>query len=399
MIKKLNKNNLTIKISEEEEDEKNIQEKNMKNIKEKASNLVENLNLEELSRIHMDEKAFQNNPNLSMLLDYMEGRNKELDMSYAWLNNHSNVLKLSKCIYFSPKSWEAFYETRDFEQEFKLLKLITEDEKHKQNLIQISRTIINGNNRYGDILPFSYNTPLLNNEGSNELTVEDSYINASCLDGGPLEKDKGMFIATQGPLKKTIKKFWKLVLQKGISTIIMLCREIEDLRRKCERYWPETTNTPMILEDLSIILEKETIMYEHLIIRSFKIYKDQKEIREVTQIQIENWPDHLPPINPSLIYFLLDFVDKGKNLGPVIVHCSAGNGRTGCFIALYNIIQCLKLLKEINQELQQTVKPFFSVFNICRKLREQRQGIISSAEQYKFVYEFAAGYSQKLFFN
>lgn len=65
---------------------------------------------------------------------------------------------------------------------------------------------------------------------SHSINFEESYINASCLDGGPLDRDKGMFIATQGPLKKTIKKFWKLVLQKGVSMIIMLCKEIEDLR-------------------------------------------------------------------------------------------------------------------------------------------------------------------------
>jgi protein tyrosine phosphatase len=146
-------------------------------------------------------------------------------------------------------------------------------------------------------------------------------------------------------------------------------------------------------------MESENTLMDNLIVRKLKIYKDQKEVREVTQIQLINWPDHMAPLSPYLLYPLIDYVDSGKNFGPVVVHCSAGNGRTGCFIAVYNIVQCLKLLKEINQELQQTVKPFFSVFNICRKLREQRQGIISSSEQYKFVYEFAAGYSQKLFFS
>lgn len=63
-----------------------------------------------------------------------------------------------------------------------------------------------------------------------DKNYEESYINASCLDGGPLERDKGMFIATQGPLKKTIKKFWKLAFQKGVTTIIMLCQEEEDMR-------------------------------------------------------------------------------------------------------------------------------------------------------------------------
>ena len=112
-------------------------------------------------------------------------------------------------------------------------------------MIQISKSIINGNNRYNDMLPckiminfylyylVSYNNPLL--IGENNSNIDDSYINASYLDGGPLERDRGMFIATQGPLKKTIQKFWKLVLQKGVSLIFMLCREVEDLRvSKCK---------------------------------------------------------------------------------------------------------------------------------------------------------------------
>jgi protein tyrosine phosphatase len=109
-------------------------------------------------------------------------------------------------------------------------------------MIQLSKSIINGNNRYNDMLPCkkiiklskifldSYNNPLILGEDSSNINIEESYINASCLDGGPLEKDSGMFIATQGPLKKTISKFWKLVIQKGVCMIIMLCKEQEDLR-------------------------------------------------------------------------------------------------------------------------------------------------------------------------
>lgn len=120
MIKKLNKK-LTIKISDDDDDEKSVQENHTQIIKEKASVLIENLNLEQLSKINIDEKTLNfNNPNLSRLIEYMEGKNKEFDISYIWLTNLSSVLKLSKCIYFSPKSWESFYETRDFDEEFKV---------------------------------------------------------------------------------------------------------------------------------------------------------------------------------------------------------------------------------------------------------------------------------------
>lgn len=114
---------------------------------------------------------------------------------------------------------------------------------------------------------------------------------------------------------------------------------------------------------------------------------------------MESWPDHLTPTDSSELQYLLDFTEKGKLLGPVIVHCSAGNGRTGTFIAIYNIIQCLKTLKSINQEIQKSIEPFFSVFNIVRKMREQRIGMISSAEQYKFVYEYCSSIACSMFCN
>ena len=122
MIKKLNKNKLTIKIMDEEDEEKILQETHFKNISNKATSLIENFNLEELNKMHLDEKELSGyNPNINLILDYMEGKNKELDVSYIWLTNLSSLLKLSKCIYFSPKSWEHFYETRDFEEEFKVI--------------------------------------------------------------------------------------------------------------------------------------------------------------------------------------------------------------------------------------------------------------------------------------
>lgn len=219
------------------------------------------------------------------------------------------------------------------------------------------------------------------------------------MNGGPLDKDKGLFIATQGPLKNTIAKFWKLVIQKGVSLIVMLCKEREDLRTKCETYWPTSEDNPVEVLDMLITFSKEVEVQEGLFIRTFKLYKEQKEIREIIQIQMTTWPDHQSPTDASALKIIIDHIDKIKLLGPIVVHCSAGNGRTGCMIAIYNIYQCLILLKQINEEMQQSIKPFFSVFNICRKLREQRQGMISSSEQYKFVYEYSASLSKELFFE
>lgn len=118
MIKKLNKKNLTIKIEDEEEEEKTKQEKHFKKINDIANNLINNFNIEELHKMQIDEKINNYSPDINLLMRYMEGKNEELDVSYIWLTNLSSILKLSKCIYFSPKSWDAFKEIRDFEEEF-----------------------------------------------------------------------------------------------------------------------------------------------------------------------------------------------------------------------------------------------------------------------------------------
>lgn len=272
---------------------------------------------------------------------------------------------------------------------------MTEGNKYKNNFIKLSKKILS-DNRYKDKLPYAYNIPLIDNKN-----FEEGYINASMMNGGPSEKDKNLFIATQGPLKKTIEKFWKLVIQKGIPLIVMLCQVKEDLRVKCEIYWPESEEEQIIIEsmDMVIKLTKETEIYDGLIKREFKLYKDQKEIREITQIQMKNWPDHNIPKNKTGLRIIIDYIDKVKSYGNIIIHCSAGSGRTGCLIAIYNIYQCFILLKQINEELQRNIKPFFSVFNICRKLREQRQGMISNYQQYKFVYEYSAELAKDLFFN
>lgn len=146
---------------------------------------------------------------------------------------------------------------------------------------------------------------------------------------------------------------------------------------------------------LSKILENKEL---GIVIRTIKIYKDQLELREIKHLQLTNWPDHMIPSNDKSINYIIDFIDIGKNFGPIIVHCSAGNGRTGTLIAIYNIYQCLNLIKQINIEYQQTIKPFFSVFNICRKLREQRQGMITSCDQYKYIYEYCALFVKNNFF-
>ena len=122
MMKKLNKKKLTIQILDDEEEEKMLQENHLNKIKDIAGNLINNFNIDELQKMQIDENINSYSPDINLLIRYMEGKNEELDVSYIWLTNLASILKLSKCIYFSPKSWEAFKEVRDFQEEFNVRK-------------------------------------------------------------------------------------------------------------------------------------------------------------------------------------------------------------------------------------------------------------------------------------
>ncbi len=116
-----------------------------------------------------------------------------------------------------------------------------------------------------------------------------------------------------------------------------------------------------------------------------------------------NWPDHDIPENYTgylTIEAILNIINEYKVTflqSPVLVHCSAGLGRTGTLIAIYNTIRSFTILQCVNTCLDQKIKPFFSVFNVVRKLREQRMGMVTDELQYKYIYKFAFEWLERNF--
>ena len=102
-------------------------------------------------------------------------------------------------------------------------------------------------------------------------------------------------------------------------------------------------------------------------------------------MQVTNWPDHSIPEDLESIRNVINYI-MNKSHYPIVVHCSAGLGRTGTFIAIYNIIRTIQILMNSGR------KPCFSVFNTVRKLREQRMGMVTSIDQYKFIYDYCVNY-------
>jgi len=283
----------------------------------------------------------------------------------------------------------------DYGCELKLIKWITEDETHKSNFIKV------GNkgakiNRHNDILPYAFNAvPLDLNITEKNI---DNYINASYIDG-PIKKESKLFIATQGPLKETIPSFWKMIYNHKIKLVIMLSNGLEEVDGRSAIYWPKEKGSPLNFDENNLSVElisEEEIITNSLILKKFKINNEL----EVKQMHIICWPDHGMPQDQNLANEMVDTMisyikneRNGEKKSPIVVHCSAGVGRTGTVIAIYVIVICLEYLKKLKKPL------VMNVFNVVRKLREQRYSLVTDTDQYKFIYDYSLNWIKKNYIN
>ncbi|XP_030622110.1 tyrosine-protein phosphatase non-receptor type 5 [Chanos chanos] len=235
-------------------------------------------------------------------------------------------------------------------------------------------------NRYKTILPNAHSRVCL--KAADEDDFLSTYINANYLRGyGGEEK---AYIATQGPTVNTVNDFWRMVWQEN-SPIIVMITNIEEKNEKCTEYWPEDT---MTCEGIEITVN-QVIQADDYSLRIFTIKRDGEE-RNLRQYWYTSWPDQKTPDKAPPLLELVQEVEEARqqappNSGPVIVHCSAGIGRTGCFIA--TTILCQQLRTEGVVDILKTT---------CQ-LRLDRGGMIQTAEQYQFVHHVLSLYEKQLF--
>lgn len=239
-------------------------------------------------------------------------------------------------------------------------------------------------NRYKNILPFDHTRVILKNTDPNVVGAD--YINANYISGETPDSSR-RYVATQGCLPVTVDDFWRMVWQEHSQVIVMTTNEVERGRNKCTRYWPDSEQEK-IYNKVHVLNLKETTN-PHYILREFLVHNEQEEGEEgrhVFQYHFKAWPDHGVPHDPGAVLgFLEDINLKSKTLrdsmkvppGPVVVHCSAGIGRTGTFIVvdiLLNLIDFQGWDNEI--DIQKTIQ----------LVRSQRSGMVQTEQQYKFVY-------------
>nr|XP_024658924.1 titin isoform X21 [Maylandia zebra] len=283
-------------------------------------------------------------------------------------------LRAKVSVAVSVEDFEAYYKKQradsncGFAEEFEDLKVVgtAQSKLHALNVENKPK------NRYNNVLPYdSSRVKLSILHGS----PSDDYINANYMPGYNSRKE---FIAAQGPLPTTVNDFWRMIWEKNVQTLVMLTRCNEQGRVKCEQYWSSGTKRC----DNIIVKATSEITLEDWTLRDFDI-KNVKtaETRAVRHFHFTAWPDHGVPETTELLisfrHLVREHMNQYSKHSPTVVHCSAGVGRTGTFIAIDRLI--------FQIERENTV----DVFGIVHDLRMHRPLMVQTEDQYVFLNQCA----------
>jgi protein tyrosine phosphatase len=226
-------------------------------------------------------------------------------------------------------------------------------------------------NRYPDILPFENTRVCLE---SNHTDGSD-YINANFV----LDQK---YISCQAPLYPTIADFWKMVWEQKSIVIVMLTNLIESGRIKAIIYWPIYVDNPVTYGDITVTLVAE-LKLEHFVLRYLNLQKGD-EFRQIIHVHYTEWPDHgVPKLTRGILCLCKQiniFLDDALEISPIIVHCSAGIGRSGSFITIHHAINQI----DRNQS--------YDILSTAKQLRRDRIGMIQTEEQYRLIYQTIKDY-------
>ncbi|KAI0230738.1 Receptor-type tyrosine-protein phosphatase mu [Lamellibrachia satsuma] len=224
-------------------------------------------------------------------------------------------------------------------------------------------------NRFVNIVAYDHTRVVLSAESG-----ESDYINASHIMG--YKEKKNAYIACQGPRDWTVEDVWRMVWQEKSNTVVMLANLVEMCKEKCSRYWPEKGKTQTWGSFIAESISEETVA--DYVIREFNLKNEKtRKMRRIRQFHFTSWPDKA---TPEYAYPLLAFHRKvhgfdSEKRGPLVVHCSAGVGRTGTFIAIDILIEQAKAEGKID------------VFQCVNLLRTQRTNMVQTLDQYVYVYQ------------
>ncbi|KAG1670909.1 Leucine-rich repeats and immunoglobulin-like domains protein 3 [Nymphon striatum] len=264
-----------------------------------------------------------------------------------------------------------------YDREFQKLKELTDRLKHdpgyacKAGQLETNRR----KNRYKDILPYDRTRVVLQENNSDP---DSDYINASYVKGS---SGSMAYIAAQGPLPQTVNDFWRMVWQCEVQVVVMACNEREGGKAKCDYYWP-AVGEKKIYYDIAIQTVKVKPVCEDFLVRTWKLVRGNEQ-RTVCQFHYMTWPDHGIPssVNPILHMIRMIRNCQATETIPVLVHCSAGCGRTGTFCAIDQVWGLLRSGKLLSM---------FSLYKMVAEMRYQRVAMVQTKEQYMLVHRAVA---------
>ncbi|KAJ2628923.1 Tyrosine-protein phosphatase non-receptor type 13 [Coemansia sp. RSA 1290] len=233
-------------------------------------------------------------------------------------------------------------------------------------------------NRYHDVLPFDHNRV--------RLDGKHDYINASHI-VLPADISSNRYIATQGPLTHSVGDFWRMVWEQDAMVIVMLANLVEAGRTKCAAYWPDQLGQTMAAGDLTITLgsEKELENCSSVTVRKLIVQNNARGGvgRTVTQLHFTGWPDHGVPHSPvpmlRMIQEIRQNIKPPANV-PIVVHCSAGVGRSGTFIVVDAAMDYFSRHSDYSGDF---------ILDVFKSLRSQRTLMVQTSSQYFFCYQTA----------
>uniref|UniRef100_A0A3Q2DRQ3 Protein tyrosine phosphatase receptor type Q n=1 Tax=Cyprinodon variegatus TaxID=28743 RepID=A0A3Q2DRQ3_CYPVA len=223
-------------------------------------------------------------------------------------------------------------------------------------------------NRFLNIKPYNNNrVKLLSEPGM----AGSDYVNASFVSGYLCPNE---FIATQGPLPSTVADFWRMIWETGTRTVAMLTQCYEKGRIRCHKYWPEDNKPMTVFSDILISKVSEEVLPDWTV-RTLKVEKHGHYIL-VKHFNYTSWPEHgVPESCSTLIKFVKAVRAHRHDNSTIVVHCSAGVGRTGVFIALDHLIQHIR------------DHDFVDIYGLVAELRSERMCMVQNLAQYIFLHQ------------
>uniref|UniRef100_A0A8C5TCT2 Receptor-type tyrosine-protein phosphatase kappa n=1 Tax=Malurus cyaneus samueli TaxID=2593467 RepID=A0A8C5TCT2_9PASS len=227
-------------------------------------------------------------------------------------------------------------------------------------------------NRYGNIIAYDHSRVILQ-------PVEDDpssdYINANYIDVSGMNSFLPLnLLASLCPVHETVYDFWRMIWQEQSACVVMVTNLVEVGRVKCYKYWPDDTE---VYGDFKVTCVEMEPLAEY-VVRTFTLgRRGYNEIREVKQFHFTGWPDHGVPYNAT---GLLSFIRRVKlsnppSAGPIVVHCSAGAGRTGCYIVIDIMLDMAEREGVVD------------IYNCVKALRSRRINMVQTEEQYIFIHD------------